>query len=62
MSEKLISKDQLRMTAAQAKQLSAQVAQSAADAIEEVIAAAVTMEQVNAAIAAAVTGAIEEAY
>lgn len=60
MSEKLTSLAQLRRTAERSKELSAQVAAAAAGAIEELTASAVTMEQVNAAIAGAV-GDIEAA-
>lgn len=60
MSGKLTSLAQLRMTAEKSKELSAQVAAAAAGAIEELTASAVTMDQVNAAIAGAV-GDIEAA-
>lgn len=68
MSEKLTSLQQLRASALEAKGLIAQVAGTAAAAIEELAAgkqdaaSAVTMEQVSGAIQAAVSGAIEEAY
>ena len=68
MRKKLTSLDQLRAAAVEARGLIAQVAGTAAEAIEELAASkqdasdAVTMEQVSGAIQAAVSGAIEEAY
>lgn len=62
MSDKLTNLTHLRMAAAASRELSAQVAQAAAEALEELAAAAATMEQVDAAIDRAVTGAVEEAY
>lgn len=62
MSDKLTNLTHLRMAAEAARDLSAQVAQAAAEAIEELASSAVTMEQVNAAIRQAVTEAVEEAY
>lgn len=60
MGEKLTSLAQLRMAAEKSKELSAQVAAAAAEALEELEANAVTMEQVDAAISGAV-GQIEAA-
>jgi len=60
MNEKLTSLAQLRMAAEKSKELSAQVAAAAAEALEELEANAVTMEQVDAAISGAV-GQIEAA-
>ena len=60
MGEKLTSLAQLRMAAEKSKELSAQVAAAAADALEELEANAVTMDQVDAAISGAV-GQIEAA-
>ena len=60
MSEKLTSLAQLRMAAEKSKELSAQVAAAAAEALEELEANAVTMDQVDAAISGAV-GQIEAA-
>ncbi len=60
MNEKLTSLAQLRMAAEKSKELSAQVAAAAAEALEELEANAVTMEQVDAAISGAV-GQIETA-
>ena len=60
MDEKLTSLAQLRMAAEKSKELSAQVAAAAAEALEELEANAVTMEQVDAAISGAV-GQIEAA-
>ena len=60
MGEKLTSLAQLRMAAEKSKELSAQVAAAAAEALEELEANAVTMEQVDAAISGAV-GQIETA-
>ena len=54
MNEKLTSLAQLRMAAEKSKELSAQVAAAAAEALEELEANAVTMEQVDAAISGAV--------
>lgn len=62
MSDKLTNLTHLRMVAEASRELSAQVAQAAAEALEELAAAAATMEQVDAAIERAVTGAVEEAY
>lgn len=68
MRKKLTSLEQLRAAAVEARGLIAQVAGTAAEAIEELAertqdaAAAVTMEQVAAAIESAVTAAMEEAY
>ena len=62
MSDKLTNLTHLRMVAESSRELSAQVAQAAAEALEELAAAAATMEQVDAAIDRAVTGAVEEAY
>lgn len=68
MRKKLTSLDQLRTASAEARRLIAQVAGTAAAAIEELAASkqdassAVTMEQVSDAIRSAVTAAIEEAY
>lgn len=60
MNEKLTSLAQLRMAAEKSKELSAQVAAAAAEALEELEANAVTMDQVDAAISGAV-GQIEAA-
>ena len=61
MGEKLTSLAQLRMAAEKSKELSAQVAAAAAaEALEELEANAVTMDQVDAAISGAV-GQIEAA-
>ena len=60
MNEKLTSLAQLRMAAEKSKELSAQVAAAAAEALEELEANAVTMEQVDAEISGAV-GQIEAA-
>ena len=60
MDEKLTSLAQLRMAAEKSKELSAQVAAAAAEALEELEANAVTMDQVDAAISGAV-GQIEAA-
>ena len=60
MNEKLTSLAQLRMAAEKSKELSAQVAAAAAEALEELEANAVNMEQVDAAISGAV-GQIEAA-
>ena len=60
MGEKLTSLAQLRMAAEKSKELSAQVAAAAAEALEEREANAVTMDQVDAAISGAV-GQIEAA-
>ena len=60
MNEKLTSLAQLRMAAEKSKELSAQVAAAAAEALEELEANAVTMEQVDAAMSGAV-GQIEAA-
>ena len=68
MRKKLTSLDQLRAAAVEARGLIAQVAGTAAEAIEELAASkqdasdAVTMEQVSGAIESAVTAAMEEAY
>ena len=60
MNEKLTSLAQLRMAAEKSKELSAQVAAAAAEALEELEAIAVTMDQGDAAISGAV-GQIEAA-
>ena len=60
MNEKLTSLAQLRMAAEKSKELAAQVAAAAAEALEELEANAVTMEQGDAAISGAV-GQIEAA-
>ena len=60
MNEKLTSLEQLRMTAERSALLSAQVALAAAEAVEELSARAVTMEQVHQAISAALAGAAQE--
>lgn len=68
MRKKLTSLQQLRAASVEARGLIAQVAGTAAEAIEELAekkqdaAAAVTMDQVTAAIQEAVSGAIEGAY
>ena len=68
MRKKLTSLEQLRAAAVEARGRLAQGAGTAAEAIEELAekkqdaAAAVTMEQVAAAIESAVTAAMEEAY
>ncbi len=62
MTEKTITLAHLEMAALRSMQLSSEVAAAAGAAIEELAARSATMEQVNAAIAAAVDRAIEEAY
>ncbi len=62
MAEKSTTLTQLRAASLRAEGRSAQVAAAAAAAIEELAARSATMEQVNAAIAAAVDGAIKGAY
>ena len=68
MRDKLTSLQQLRATAVEAKGLIAEVAGTAAAAMEGLdakkldAAGAVTMAQVNAAIQEAVSGAMEETY
>ncbi len=62
MADKTTTLTQMKLQALRTVELSSEVAAAAAAAIEELAARSATMEQVNAAIAAAVSGAIEEAY
>lgn len=62
MGSKLTTLSQLRQAALGARALSAQVAAAAAEAIGELAGSAVTLEQMDAAIQAAISDAVEEAY
>lgn len=62
MSDKLTKLDHLRAAAERSQALSAQVAAAAAGAIEELAAQAVTREQMDAAIQAAVLSSWEGSY
>lgn len=62
MNENLINLTHLCMAARETKELSAQVASAAAEAIEEMARCAVTMQQVNTAIQAAVLNSWEASY
>lgn len=62
MAEKTVTLSHLQAAALRAEERSARVAEAAAKAIEELAGQSASMEQVNTAIAAAVDGAIKEAY
>lgn len=62
MNNNLIVLSQLKMASIKSKDLCAQVAAAATEAIEEVSARIITMEQVNQAIDTAINGAIEGVY
>lgn len=58
MSDKLTNLDHLRAASKRSQELSAQVASAAAAAIEELASQAVTREEMNAAIDAAIRSAV----
>lgn len=59
---KLTDINQLRLAAQRTVELSAQIATATAEAIEEIAGKIITMEQVNTAIDAKITDAIESSY